>query len=128
METKWARIANMAQTNPALQFTSIGHLINAEALIECHHNMQTGKATGVDGVTKEQYEQQLEANVAHVVERLKRKSYRPLPARRTYIPKDEKSKRPLGIPAYEDKLVQTALKRLLEAIYEQDFMDFSYGF
>ena len=89
---------------------------------------EKGKATGVDGVTKEKYERNLEDNVENLVERLKRKSYRPLPARRTYIPKDEKSMRPLGIPAYEDKLVQKALKNVLEAIYEQDFLDFSYGF
>jgi retron-type reverse transcriptase len=66
--------------------------------------------------------------VGKLVEQLKRKGYRPQPARRTYIPKDEKSMRPLGIPAYEDKLVQKALKNVLEAIYEQDFLDFSYGF
>jgi RNA-directed DNA polymerase len=96
--------------------------------MESHRVMETGKATGVDGVTKETYESNLVANVANLVRRLKQKSYRPQPARRTYIPKDEKSKRPLGIPAYEDKLVQHALKNVLEAIYEQDFMDFSFGF
>jgi group II intron reverse transcriptase/maturase len=128
METKLARIAEMAKADPKLRFTSIGHFINEEALVESHMAMVKGKATGVDGVTKEMYERNLEPNIAGLVERLKRKSYKPQPARRTYIPKDEKSMRPLGIPAYEDKLVQHALKRILEAIYEQDFLDFSYGF
>jgi RNA-directed DNA polymerase len=128
METKLARIANMAKTNANLRFTSIGHLINEEMLRACHKRMKAGKASGVDGVTKAMYEQDLEANLNKLVERLKKKSYRPLPARRTYIPKDEHSTRPLGIPTYEDKLVQMALKRLLEAIYEQDFLEHSYGF
>lgn len=128
METKLTRIAEMAKADPKLRFTSIGHLIHAQALIQSHTEMKSGKATGVDKVTKEMYETNLVANVEGLVKRLKQKSYRPLPARRTYIPKDEKSMRPLGIPAYEDKLVQNALKKILEAIYEQDFMDFSYGF
>ncbi|MCD9022562.1 group II intron reverse transcriptase/maturase [Cohnella silvisoli] len=128
METKLTRIAEMAKADPKVRFTSIGHFIDAKALMESHEEMEPGKATGVDGVTKEKYEVNLEANVENLVGRLKQKSYRPQPARRTYIPKDEKSMRPLGIPAYEDKLVQHALKNVLEAIYEQDFMDFSYGF
>lgn len=128
METKLARIAAMAKADGNVRFTSIGHIIDAEALMESHQEMETGKATGVDGITKEAYGKNVEANVRELVERLKRKSYRPQPARRTYIPKDEKSKRPLGIPAYEDKLVQHALKRILNAIYEQDFLDVSYGF
>jgi RNA-directed DNA polymerase len=128
METKLARIAEMAKADPKLRFTSIGHFIDAQALRESHRTMETGKATGVDGVTKETYEANVEANVENLVKRLKQKSYKPQPARRTYIPKDEKSVRPLGIPAYEDKLVQHALKNVLEPIYEQDFMDFSYGF
>lgn len=118
----------MAKADPELRFTSIGHFINAQALTESHRAMKTGKATGVDGVTKETYEANLEANVEHLVTRLKQKSYKPQPARRTYIPKDEKSMRPLGIPTYEDKLVQDVLKDILEAIYEQDFLNFSYGF
>lgn len=128
METKLARIAEMAKANPELRFTSIGHLINAQALIKSHEGMKVGKATGIDGVTKETYEANLEVNVENLTGRLKQKGYIPQPARRVYIPKDEKSMRPLGIPAYEDKLVQHALKNILEAIYEQDFMDFSYGF
>lgn len=128
METKLSRIAELAKADPKLRFTSIGHFINTYALTESHRMMETGKATGVDGVTKETYEANLEANVEKLVKRLKQKSYRPQPARRTYIPKDEKRLRPLGIPAYEDKLVQHALKNVLEVIYEQDFMDFSYGF
>lgn len=128
VETKLARIAEMAKVNPKESFISIYHLINVQMLMQCHTEMVTGKATGVDGITKEMYGRNLVGNVLDLVERLKKKSYRPQPARRTYIPKDEKSVRPLGIPAYEDKLVQKALKKLLEAIYEQDFMDFSYGF
>jgi len=128
METKLARIAEMARADPKMRFTSVGHFIDAEALKESHNEMKSGKATGVDGVTKEIYEENVEENLANLVGRLKQKSYRPQPARRTYIPKDEKSMRPLGIPAYEDKVVQHALKRILEAIYEQDFMDYSYGF
>ncbi|THF72415.1 group II intron reverse transcriptase/maturase [Cohnella fermenti] len=128
METKRARIAEMARADSKVRFTSIGHLINEQALMESHEEMETGKATGIDGMTKEKYGEDLEANVGQLVARLKQKSYRPQPARRTYIPKDEKSMRPLGIPAYEDKLVQHALKQVLSAIYEQDFMDFSYGF
>ncbi|MCC2684369.1 MAG: Retron-type reverse transcriptase [Paenibacillaceae bacterium] len=118
----------MAKTDPTLKFTSIGHLINEQTLMESHEMMDPNKATGVDRVTKEMYGKDLETNIGKLVERLKRKSYRPQPARRTYIPKDEKSMRPLGIPAYEDKLVQHALKQVLEAIYEQDFLDVSYGF
>lgn len=128
METELARIAELAKSKPKLQFNSIGHLINEQALIQSHFEMESRKAIGVDGVTKETYEENLTDDVAGLVKRLKQKSYKPKPARRTYIPKDGKSLRPLGIPAYEDKLVQDVLKKVLEAIYEQDFMDLSYGF
>jgi RNA-directed DNA polymerase len=128
METKLARIAEIAKREPKERFTSLYHLLNVELLRQAHEELDPNKATGVDRVTKEEYEQNLEKNLLDLVGRLKRKAYRPQPARRTYIPKDEKSKRPLGIPTHEDKIVQSALNHLLQPIYEQDFMPFSYGF
>jgi group II intron reverse transcriptase/maturase len=128
METKLARIAEIAKEKPKEQFTSLYHLLNKEMLIECHAELDANKATGIDQVTKEEYERNLDENITSLVERLKRKGYRPQPVRRAFIPKDEKSMRPLGILAYEDKIVQQGLNKLLQAIYEQDFVDHSYGF
>ena len=128
MQTKLARIAEIAKAKPKERFTSLAHLLDKQALWSCHMELPADKATGVDGMTKAAYEKDLEANLDDLVERLKRKAYRPQPSRRTYIPKDEKSKRPLGIPAYEDKIVQRGLNQILQAIYEQDFLPFSYGF
>ena len=128
METKLARIAKLAKEKPKEQFTSLYHLLNKEMLLKCHAELEANKAAGIDQVTKEEYERNLERNIDSLVERLKKKGYRPQPVRRTYIPKDEKSVRPLGILAYEDKIVQRGLNKLLQAIYEQDFVNHSYGF
>jgi retron-type reverse transcriptase len=87
------------------------------------------KATGVDGVTKQQYGQNLEQNLQALSGRLKRMGYRPQPSRRSYIPKPGSSrKRPLGISSFEDKLVELSVKRTLEPIYEEAFEDVSYGY
>ena len=118
METKLARIAEIAKEKPKEQFTSLYHFLNKEMLLECHAELEANKAAGIDQVTKEEYERNLERNIDSLVERLKKKGYRPQPVRRTYIPKDEKSVRPLGILAYEDKIVQRGLNKLLQAIYE----------
>lgn len=128
METKLARISQLSKQNPNMVFTSVGHLINEEMLIDCHRDMDGDKAVGIDGVTKEMYEDNLEANVKELVERLKRKSYKPQPARRVEIPKDNGKTRPLNIYCYEDKLVQEALKRILEAVFEPHFYDEMMGF
>lgn len=129
METKLARIAEIAKANPKERFTSLIHLINKEMLIQCHNEMSGKKATGVDEVTKAEYEQNLEGNIDNLIVRMKRQAYQPQPARRVNIPKPGTSKkRPLGIPAYEDKLVQSALSKILNAIYEQDFLECSFGF
>ncbi|MCR8636977.1 reverse transcriptase domain-containing protein, partial [Paenibacillus radicis (ex Xue et al. 2023)] len=128
MQTKLARIAELARSDRKLRFTSLAHLLDKQALWDCHLEMPGDKATGVDGMTKAKYEEKLESNLDDLVARLKRKGYRPQPSRRTYIPKDEKSVRPLGIPAHEDKIVQKGMSKILNAIYEQDFLDCSYGF
>ena len=128
METKLARISQLSKQNPNMVFTSVGHLINEEMLIECHRDMDGDKAVGIDGITKEMYGDNQEANVKALVERLKRKSYKPQPARRVEIPKDNGKTRPLSIYCYEDKLVQEALKRILEAVFEPHFYDEMMGF
>ena len=106
METKLERISQLSRENPDMVFTSIGHLINRELLKKCHEEMDKDKAVGIDGVTKEEYGKRLDENLEDLVERLKRKSYRPQPARRVEIPKDNGKTRPLSIYCYEDKLVQ----------------------
>jgi group II intron reverse transcriptase/maturase len=129
METKLKRIAKVAKEQPEARFTSLIHLINSETIIMCHKEMSARKASGVDKVTKDSYGGNLEANVADLIGRMKRQVYKPQPARRVYIPKTGSDKmRPLGIPAYEDKLVQSALAKILNAIYEEDFLENSFGF
>lgn len=123
METKLARISQLSKENPGMVFTSIGHLINKDLLKECHAKMDGNKAAGIDGVTKEEYGKNLEENLDNLVEKLKRKSYKPKPARRAEIPKDNGKTRPLSIYCYEDKLVQEALRRILEAVFEPQFYD-----
>ena len=104
------------------------HHVNEQTLIEEHRKQSRKKATGIDGVTKGEYNVNVEENLKELVERMKRFSYRPMPVRRTYIPKANGKQRPLGIPAYEDKLVQGVMARLLNEVYEVRFLDCSYGF
>jgi len=128
METKLDRIAKVAREKPEEKFTSLIHLIEKEHLIQCHKEMARNKATGVDGKTKTEYEEKLEENIEDLLVRMKKQSYKPLPVRRTYIPKGKNKVRPLGIPAYEDKLVQKATANILNGIYEQDFLGCSFGY
>jgi group II intron reverse transcriptase/maturase len=86
------------------------------------------RASGIDGVSWQAYGENLYENLANLVKRMKAKQYRPRPAKRVYIPKNEHEKRPLGLPSLEDKIVQKGISRILEAIYEEDFLDCSYGF
>lgn len=129
METKLARIAEVARNKPNERFTSLAHLINEDMLLQCHQEQKSQKAPGIDGVTKKGYADNLEENLKSLVERMKRQTYKPQPVRRVNIPKEGSNKtRPLGIPAYEEKLVQMALAKILNAIYEEDFLDCSFGF
>lgn len=128
METKLARISQLSKENPDMVFTSLGHLINKEMLENCHVQMDGTKAVGIDGVTKEEYGRNLEENLEALIESLKKKSYKPKPARLVEIPKDNGKMRPLSIYCYEDKLVQEALRRILEAVFEPMFYDEMMGF
>ena len=128
METKLARISQLSKENPDMVFTSLGHLINKEMLKSCHIRMDGTKAVGIDGITKEEYGRNLEENINALIERLKKKSYKPKPARLVGIPKDNGKMRPLSIYCYEDKLVQEALRRILEAVFEPMFYDEMMGF
>lgn len=129
VSTKLQRIAEKASRDKRCQFTSLFHLMNKELLLECFTSLRGNAASGIDNVTKEVYGRDLNANLDRLVERLHRMSYRPHPVLRVYIPKPGSHKhRPLGIPALEDKLVQSALSKILQCIYEQDFIDDSYGF
>ena len=128
METKLERIAEISANSPGPEFTSLYHLINKEMLLQCHKELDGNKAVGVDEITKKEYGRNLEQNLDDLVERLKRKSYKPQPSIRVYIPKSNGKLRPLGIACYEDKIVQLALKKILEAIYEPRFLNCMYGF
>ena len=128
METKLARISQLSKENSDMVFTSLGHLINKEMLKSCHIRMDGTKAVGIDGITKEEYGRNLEENINALIERLKKKSYKPKPARMVEIPKDNGKMRPLSIYCYEDKLVQEALRRILEAVFEPIFYDEMMGF
>ena len=117
-----------AQREPEGQFHSLAHLIDIAALKRAYHRQRPSAAVGVDGVTKEQYGQNLEGNLQDLHERLKEKRYRHQPIRRVHIPKGEGKFRPIGISAFEDKLVQDVVREVLEAMHEQDFLDCSHGF
>ena len=128
MGTKLERIAEISAQSKRPNFTSLYHLINADLLKQCHRELDGKKAVGIDEVTKEKYSEALDSNIEDLVLRLKNKAYKPLPTRRVYIPKQNGKLRPLGIVSYEDKIVQLALKKVLEAIYEPRFLNCMYGF
>jgi group II intron reverse transcriptase/maturase len=111
-----------------MRFSSLAHLIDEEALRRAYHRIRKDAAVGVDGVTKEQYGEGLERNVADLHGRMKAMRYRHQPVRRVHIPKDKGKTRPIAISSVEDKIVQGALRDVLEAVYEPIFSDRSYGF
>lgn len=127
MANAFEEIALQAEKHNKVQ--TIMHYVNKESLIMEHIKQTSGKAMGIDGVNKETYGEQLEENIDNLLARMKNFSYKPQAVRRTYIPKAGSDKlRPLGIPSYEDKLVQGVMRKILDQIYENKFYDFSYGF
>jgi RNA-directed DNA polymerase len=129
MFTDINRIAELAKEDPKRQFYSIAHLITVGALQEAFRSLRKDASAGIDGVTYQQYETNAEENIRKLHQQLKEGKYRAQPLRRVYIPKEDgKQQRPISIPTLEDKLVQKVVVDLLNAIYEQDFLDCSYGF
>lgn len=122
------KVVERARRKPEGRFHSLAHLLDVSALERAYHRLRKEAAVGVDGVTKEQYGQALEANLRNLHERLKSKQYRHQPIRRVHIPKGDGKTRPIGISTVEDKVVQDAVREVMEAVYEQDFLDCSYGF
>ena len=130
MSTDLTRIGERARKEPDLVFTSLyHHVTDLDNLRDCYEALDDDKAVGVDGVTKEQYGENLEENLESLSDRLKRMGYCPQPSRRSYIPKSGSEKgRPLGISCFEDKIVELAVKLTLERVYEEIFEDSSYGY
>jgi RNA-directed DNA polymerase len=125
---KLALIAERARREPRYQFTCLAHLLSKGFLKECYYRLGRDRASGIDGVSWKEYGERLDENLTNLVMRMKAKRYKPQPVKRAYIPKNEQEKRPLGLPALEDKIVQKGVSHILEAIYEADFLDCSYGF
>ena len=126
MENERKDIKYYAQRN--IKVENLIHFVNKERLKEQHRKQQRNKASGIDKMTKDKYEIKLNENIDNLIERMKKFSYKPLPVKRTYIPKANGKLRPLGIPAYEDKLVQGVMADILNEVYECRFLDCSYGF
>src|SRR5437764_8838560 len=122
------KVVERAQREPEGRFHALAHLIDMPALERAYRRQRADAAVRIDGVTKEQYGQALEVNLQDLHARLKAKRYRHQPIRRVHIPKAQGKTRPIGISAFEDKVVQDAVREVLEAIYEQDFLGCSYGF
>lgn len=128
MSTELRKVAERAKREPAGRFHSLAHLIDVELLAGAFARLRKDAAVGVDGITKEHYGQELESKLKDLHERLRTKRYRHQPIQRVHIPKEKGRTRPIGISTIEDKVVQNALRTVLEAVYEQDFLDCSYGF
>lgn len=128
--TQRQRIAELARQAPQMGFTSLNHLLDLPLLHEAYRRTRKDGAVGVDGQTAADYETHLQGNLQSLLDRAKSGTYRAPPVRRVHIPKglDSKETRPIGIPTFEDKVLQRAVALILEAIYEQDFLDCSYGF
>jgi RNA-directed DNA polymerase len=130
VSTRIERIAMLAKQMPGVQLRTLAHHIDIAWMKEAHRRIRKDGATGVDGQTAAEYATKLESNLQSLLDRAKSGDhYRAPPVRRVHIPKGSGTKtRPIGIPTFEDKVLQKAVAMVLEAVYEQDFLDCSYGF
>jgi group II intron reverse transcriptase/maturase len=121
-------VRQAARQSKSVRFTALLHHITVDLLKQSYHSLERDSAPGIDGVTWQAYGENLEEKLTVLHDRIHKGSYRAHPARRTYIPKTDGTQRPLSIWCLEDKVVQQAVVTVLEAIYEEDFLGFSYGF
>jgi len=128
LSTKLNRLSEIAREDPTVKFTSLANLLDKECLIKAYWDLNPKAAAGVDRVTYKTYGERLNENIECLLQRLKDKKYRATDIRRTWIPKADGGQRPLGILILEDKIVQRAVTKILSAIYEEYFLDESYGF
>ena len=128
ISTQRIRIAELAKKSPTMVLTTLAHHIDLQWMYEAYILTRKDGAVGVDEITHEMYKENLNENLKALLERCKSGRYRAQLLKRAYIPKDDGQKRPIGITAFEDKILQRALTMVLEQVYEQDFYDFSYGF
>ncbi|MGD0663222.1 MAG: group II intron reverse transcriptase/maturase [Syntrophorhabdales bacterium] len=128
VSSKLQWIAEAAARDPGRVFTSLAHLIDVDFLTEAYRRMRKDSAPGVDGVTAREYADNLDKHLQDLHERLKGGRYTAPPVKRVWIDKDNGGKRAIGMPGFEDKIVQRAVAMILGAVYEQDFEDFSFGF
>jgi retron-type reverse transcriptase len=128
MSTELDRLTELAKGDRKRQFFSIAHLITPATMNAAFRSLRKAASAGVDGVTYEEYQKNAERNIQELYQRLKDGKYQAQPLRRVYIPKENGKQRPISIPALEDKIVQKAMVEVLNAIYEQDFLECSYGF
>lgn len=128
ISTGLLKVMERAQRDPTCRFLSLAHLIDESALSRAFRRIRKDAAVGVDGITKEQYGQELEGNLGSLHQQLKTMTYRHQPIRRVHIPKGEGKTRPIGVSSIQDKIVQEAVREALEAVYEPLFLDVSFGF
>lgn len=126
MQNDWSRLEEISSKYSTI--SGLMSYVNADTLMAEFKRQSGKKAKGIDGISKTDYEENLEENLENLIKSLKVFSYHPKPVKRIYIPKDNGKERPLGIPSFEDKLVQGAMARALESVYEPRFLDCSYGF
>ena len=122
------RVREAAKKDKRLQFTALLHHVSVPLLLDSFYALKREAAPGVDGMTWKEYETDLDKRLEDLHSRVHRGAYRALPSKRAYIPKTDGRQRPLGIAALEDKIVQHAVGTVLNQIYEEDFLGFSYGF
>jgi group II intron reverse transcriptase/maturase len=128
LSTELNRLSEIAARDSKVKFTSLAHLLTEEFLRDCYCELNHQAAAGIDHVSYTIYGENLDQNIADLVKRLREKRYRACDIRRVWIPKPDGRQRPLGIPVLEDKVIQKGVAKILSAIYEQDFLDVSYGF